>query len=53
MKCCGKNMYDNEKNYHCNICGKRIPKICPVCGKKLYINENNVHCKKNHYRKFF
>lgn len=58
MKCCGKYMYDNGNNYHCNICGRRIykrqkPKICPRCKSSLYDNGNNVHCAKCGYRKYF
>ncbi len=58
MKCCGKEMYNNEDNYHCNICGKRVyklkkPKICPECGTVLYDNGDNMHCAKCGFRKYF
>lgn len=57
MKCCGKEMFDNINNFHCNICGKRIFKkkkrtICPKCKSGLYDNGNNVHCVKCGYREF-
>ena len=57
MKCCGKEMFDNINNFHCNICGKRIFKkkkriICPKCKSGLYDNGNNVHCAKCGYREF-
>ncbi len=56
MKCCGKEMYNNETNYHCSICGKRInkpfSKACPKCGKIMYNNGNNYHCYKCNYRKY-
>lgn len=47
MKCCEKEMHNNEDNYHCNICGKRVyrlkkPKICPECGTVLY--DNGITC---------
>lgn len=60
MKCCGKEMFDNRDNYHCNICGKRIykqrkPSICPKCKSSLNLFDNgdNVHCLKCGYRKYF
>ena len=56
MECCGKEMYDNKDNYHCNICGKRIykkPQACPYCKTTLYDNGNNVHCAKCGFRKYF
>lgn len=55
MKCCEKEMINNTDNYHCRICGKRIPKICPVCKSEVYINKDNVHCKNKacNVRKFF
>ncbi len=56
MECCGKKMYDNGDNFHCNICGKRIYKkkrsICPKCKSGLNDNGNNVHCAKCGYREF-
>lgn len=57
LKCCGKEMYNNKTNYHCEICGKRIykktkPLSCPICKSNLYDNGDNVHCAKCGYRKF-
>lgn len=58
MQCCGKKMFENVDNFHCNICGKRVYKSreaitgkCPICKSDLYINANKVHCAKCGYRK--
>lgn len=57
MKCCGKEMYNNETNYRCAVCGRRVQKAvksskCPRCERKLYDNGDNVHCKECGYREW-